>query len=247
MSIDEQAAAAARKPEWKMTPNARLKRIAEIIELVDQRCLICDGPVGKTRNEMTDKELRRIYRLALWKADQMNIEATAKQIMSARQSDAFSQEACEKILRDNLLSGMTGTSEATREHDAEILREVVRLLASIFLENGKSLLGGSPPTQWTTRAIAQVAAENIKRNDTEVRKPLVDLLRSVHTWFMQQAPQHYNGCGLWIDVDETLTEYPRENCILDVDSPTLPPARDEYLQCGCANCREALAKVKETK
>jgi hypothetical protein len=65
MNINEQAAADARKPEWKMTPNARLKRIQEIIELVDQRCLVCDGPVGNTRDEMTDKELRRIYRLAI--------------------------------------------------------------------------------------------------------------------------------------------------------------------------------------
>jgi hypothetical protein len=55
----------AGKSEWRMTPNARLKRIAEIIELVDQRCLVSDGPVGNTRDEMTDGEMRRIYRLAL--------------------------------------------------------------------------------------------------------------------------------------------------------------------------------------
>jgi hypothetical protein len=30
----------------------------------------------------------------------MNIKSTAKQIMSAMQSDAFNQEACVKILRD---------------------------------------------------------------------------------------------------------------------------------------------------
>lgn len=77
------------------------------------------------------------------------------------------------------------------------------------------------------------------------REQLVELLRSVHMWFMQQAPQHYNGCGLWIDVDVELSEHPRENCILDVDSPTLPPERDEYLQCGCSDCRNALTKVKE--
>lgn len=87
----------------------------------------------------------------------------------------------------------------------------------------------------------------LRQHDAEVRKPLVELLRSVHTWFMQQAPHHYNGCGLWIDVDATLAEHPRENCILDVDSPTLPPEREEYLQCGCSNCRDALAKAKEGK
>jgi ribosomal protein S27E len=35
----------------------------------------------------------------------MNIEATAKQIMSAMQSDAFNEEACRQILRDNLSGG----------------------------------------------------------------------------------------------------------------------------------------------
>ena len=81
----------------------------------------------------------------------------------------------------------------------------------------------------------------LERHDAEVRKPLVELLRGVHTWFMQQSPRHYNGCGLWIDVDATLAEHPRDNCILDVDSPTAIHDREEYLQCGCANCRRQLA------
>lgn len=33
---------------------------------------------------------------------------------------------------------------------------------------------------------------------------LLQLLKSVHAWFMEKAPEHYNGCGLWIDVDMTL-------------------------------------------
>lgn len=47
------------------SPLARLKRIAEIIDLVEQRCLIVDGPVANTRHEMTDQELRMIYEIAL--------------------------------------------------------------------------------------------------------------------------------------------------------------------------------------
>jgi len=42
----------------------RLKQIAEIIERVDNRCMARDGPVGKTIEEMTDKEIIQIYELA---------------------------------------------------------------------------------------------------------------------------------------------------------------------------------------
>ncbi len=42
----------------------RLQRIAEIIELVDHRAMACDGPVTPTLEEMTQKEISEIYRLA---------------------------------------------------------------------------------------------------------------------------------------------------------------------------------------
>ena len=42
----------------------RLKKIAEIIECVDDRAMHVDGPVTPTRQEITDEEYREIYRLA---------------------------------------------------------------------------------------------------------------------------------------------------------------------------------------
>ena len=47
-----------------MTPLQRLKKIAEIIEGVDNRCMAVDGPVTPTLQEMTQKEISKIYRLA---------------------------------------------------------------------------------------------------------------------------------------------------------------------------------------
>jgi hypothetical protein len=47
-----------------MGPEKRLQLIAEIIEAVDDRCLAVDGPVTPTLDEMTPKEIRKIYRLA---------------------------------------------------------------------------------------------------------------------------------------------------------------------------------------
>lgn len=47
--------------------DARLAQIAAILEAVDGRCAAADGPVTKTRHEMTDDELREIYRLATGK------------------------------------------------------------------------------------------------------------------------------------------------------------------------------------
>jgi hypothetical protein len=42
----------------------RLRQIKGIIDAVENRCMAADGPVTNTRYEMSDDELRRIYRLA---------------------------------------------------------------------------------------------------------------------------------------------------------------------------------------
>lgn len=47
-----------------MTPEQRLKKIAEIIEFVDGRCMVADGDVPSTLNEMTQSEISEIYQLA---------------------------------------------------------------------------------------------------------------------------------------------------------------------------------------
>ena len=47
-----------------MTNAEKLRRIAEIIEAVDDRCLAADGPVTPTLNEMRQEEISEIYRLA---------------------------------------------------------------------------------------------------------------------------------------------------------------------------------------
>jgi len=47
-----------------MKKRDRLKRIAEIIEHVDNRCMAADGPVTKTLDEMTQQEISEIYSLA---------------------------------------------------------------------------------------------------------------------------------------------------------------------------------------
>ncbi len=41
----------------------RLLKIRQIIESVDNRCLAYEDDVGKFQEEVTDKELRQIYKL----------------------------------------------------------------------------------------------------------------------------------------------------------------------------------------
>jgi len=48
---------------------ARLVRIAEIIEHVDNRCMVADGPVPPTLQEMTQPEMSEIYALATGKQE----------------------------------------------------------------------------------------------------------------------------------------------------------------------------------
>lgn len=48
----------------KAAPGSRLKRIAEIIEHVDNRCMAADGPVTPTLEEMRQDEISEIYALA---------------------------------------------------------------------------------------------------------------------------------------------------------------------------------------
>lgn len=47
----------------QMTPEQRLKLIANVIECVDNRCMSHDT-VSKTLDEMTQKEISQIYSLA---------------------------------------------------------------------------------------------------------------------------------------------------------------------------------------
>jgi hypothetical protein len=56
--------AALVKRDAKLSNLERLRRIAEIIEEVDRRCMAYDGPVGNTREEMRDDEMREIYKLS---------------------------------------------------------------------------------------------------------------------------------------------------------------------------------------
>lgn len=38
----------------------------------------------------------------------------------------------------------------------------------------------------------------------------------------------------------------REDCILDLDSPSFPPEMEEYRQCGCKYCLAALKDAEIT-
>ena len=42
----------------------KLTKIAEILEAVDNRCMAADGPVTPTKAEITEKELKEIYKYA---------------------------------------------------------------------------------------------------------------------------------------------------------------------------------------
>jgi hypothetical protein len=48
----------------KFSPTERLAQIRFLIESVEQRCMAVDGPVTPAKEEITNQELRRIYRLA---------------------------------------------------------------------------------------------------------------------------------------------------------------------------------------
>ena len=47
----------------KLTPKQRLSLIRQIIDIVENRSMAVDGPVSKTNEEITNQELRRIYKL----------------------------------------------------------------------------------------------------------------------------------------------------------------------------------------
>ena len=43
----------------------RLDRIAKIIEAVDNRCMAADGAVTETKDEITAREIKEIYDIAI--------------------------------------------------------------------------------------------------------------------------------------------------------------------------------------
>jgi hypothetical protein len=172
-------------------------------------------------------------------AEREKLKAYVASVNNADRHNAKWQERAEKAEQQLLQAHAAIVKHNQQEQESTGYPSIISIDQSMLDEHDKEVREKA----WADKRI-EVELTAMKNHDAEVRKPLVELLRSVHTWFMQQAPQHYNGCGLWIDVDDELSRHPRENCILDVDSPTLPPVREEYLQCGCRNCRDALAKVK---
>ena len=50
--------------QFNLSPQDRLDQIASIIELADNRCAACDGPVPPTLEIMEQAEISRIYALA---------------------------------------------------------------------------------------------------------------------------------------------------------------------------------------
>lgn len=51
------------KNKSRLKPGAQ--RIVDIILAVENRCMACGGPVGMTKDEITESELKQIYRIAL--------------------------------------------------------------------------------------------------------------------------------------------------------------------------------------
>jgi hypothetical protein len=52
------------KQIYQMPLEERLARIAKIIEAVDDRCMVADGPISPTMTEMDQTEMSEIYHLA---------------------------------------------------------------------------------------------------------------------------------------------------------------------------------------
>ena len=75
----------------------RLRRIAEIIEAVDNRCMAVDGPVTTTLNEMRQREISEIYELA--KGRLLITTVDASPIEAARLSVTTKVGDCEVTYR----------------------------------------------------------------------------------------------------------------------------------------------------
>lgn len=66
---------------------------------------------------------------------------------------------------------------------------------------GASWIKDSSLEKWFPITAEELA--DLKQQNAE----LMQLLKSVHEWFMEKSPENYNGCGLWIDVDMTIREH----------------------------------------
>jgi hypothetical protein len=64
--------------EADTTSMVRLRRIKQIIEDVDNRCMAADGPVTPTLKEMTQDEISRIYALSCGKPEDWKPEGRSQ-------------------------------------------------------------------------------------------------------------------------------------------------------------------------
>ena len=113
------------------TAGARLTEIARIIEYVDNRCLAADGPVTKTRHEMTDDEMRAIYALAKGGSSATPQPDPRDELLREAAKMIRSLEGGLYALWESYLESAVGGSSAWDEHVAPVYGSGADLLTKI--------------------------------------------------------------------------------------------------------------------
>jgi hypothetical protein len=123
-----------------------------------------------------------------------------------------------------------GASETAhvREYEGEQIGWVICILQGLMKTHGYQ----EPQCDGGDRMIASLFSQVLRLRDE--KRELLNLLQSLHSWFMEKAPEHYNGCGLWIDVDITLRQ--------SSDREVSKPAPGWFAKAH----QSAVANIKET-
>lgn len=103
-------------------------------------------------------------------------------------------------------SGLVESAEerrASKKMDADKVRRILRqsqvysAMRLVDLVNGNNVRKGTGVTEEDMLTQVELAIAKVKTER--------ELLRLLHDWFLQQAPEHYKGCGLYIDVSAAIS------------------------------------------
>ncbi len=196
------------------------EKLQGLLQISNEDRYVADWSFENTLDEINaalaaERELADIGRK--WKTDS-SLETwfpfTAEEIQKLRSQLAAAQAAIVK-LKDVVGKAPIGI-HVTRlliEEMNEVYSDTTALYAAIDeAVKGVSVIRcikhiNVPQINTTEITGAECGVCAFDKGAAAAQQPLVDLLRGVHEWFMKQAPEHYNGCGLWIDVDATLKDF----------------------------------------
>ena len=136
------------------------------------------------------------------------IDAATAELRKEHEKHVWNEKHRQREYDQNEINEWTECALA-KQREIESLR---RQLEEAKIANAALAHQFSRATERAIKSEADLKDRELRLFHAEADKErLIGMLGSLHRWMMEKAPQHYNGCGLWIDVDGELADAARKD------------------------------------